>query len=100
MDNANRYSIPSYITRTKRKKSNKHQAELDNISKKLQVIDKKSESNEDKMKPSRKGKEIANEIQGAKTHLIKDCGHMIMLEQADECLIALKKLFKNINFPN
>jgi len=56
--------------------------------------------NEDKMTPSRKGEEIANAIPGAKSHLIKDCGHMIMLEQADECLIALKKLFKDINFPN
>ena len=56
--------------------------------------------NEDKMTPSRKGEEIANAIPDAKTHLIQDCGHMIMLEQSDECLIALKEIFKDINIPN
>ena len=43
--------IPGYITRTKRKKSNKHQAQLDNISKRLKDIKKKYETNQDKMKP-------------------------------------------------
>ena len=56
--------------------------------------------NEDKMTPARKGEEIANAIPDAKTHIIKDCGHMIMLEQADECLLALKYFFKDIKIPN
>ena len=43
--------IDPYITRTKRKKSNKHQAQLDNISKRLKDIKKKYETNQDKMKP-------------------------------------------------
>ena len=40
-----------YITRNKRKKSAKHQAELNNISKKLKVVEKKSQINKKKMKP-------------------------------------------------
>ena len=52
------------------------------------------------MTPPQKGKEIADAISEAKIHLIKDCGHMIMLEQSDECLIALKEIFKDINIPN
>ncbi len=43
--------IDPYITRTKRKKSNKHQAQLDNISKMLKDIAKKWNQNIDKMKP-------------------------------------------------
>jgi len=43
--------IDPYITRTKRKKSDKHQAQLDNISKKLKDIKKKYKTNQDKMKP-------------------------------------------------
>tara|TARA_Y100001970_G_scaffold229733_1_gene285038 strand:+ start:380 stop:1192 length:813 start_codon:yes stop_codon:yes gene_type:complete len=50
---------------------------------------------DDKMTPSQKGKEIADLIPDAKTCLIKDCGHMIMLEKSDECLKALKSHFKN-----
>ena len=43
--------IDPYITRTKRKKSDKHQAQLDNISKRLKDIAKKWNQNIDKMKP-------------------------------------------------
>ena len=31
-----------------------------------------------------KGKEFANLINGSKMHIIKDCGHMIILENAFE----------------
>ena len=51
---------------------------------------------EDKMTPARKGKEIADRISGAKTHLIADCGHMVMLEKSDEFLNALKNHLKTI----
>ena len=49
MDNI--YSMVPTITRTKRKKSDKDQAQLDNISKKINVIVKKWNQNIDKMKP-------------------------------------------------
>ena len=47
----NTYSMVPTITRTKRKKSDKDQAKLDNISKKINVIAKKWNQNIDKMKP-------------------------------------------------
>tara|TARA_R100001163_G_C5057160_1_gene193669 strand:+ start:1144 stop:1446 length:303 start_codon:yes stop_codon:yes gene_type:complete len=40
-----------YITRTKRKKSDKHQEQLNVISKKVEVIEKKLKANEKKMQP-------------------------------------------------
>ena len=38
----------------------------------------------DKMIKIEKGKEFANLINGSKMHIIKDCGHMIILENAFE----------------
>jgi len=45
---------------------------------------------EDKMTPPKQGEKLAAEITNAKTHLIQDCGHMMMLEKSDQTLQALK----------
>jgi pimeloyl-ACP methyl ester carboxylesterase len=49
----------------------------------------------DKMSPSFEGMKLAEAIPDAKFHIIEDCGHMIMLEKADECLGMLKDHFKS-----
>ncbi len=38
----------------------------------------------DKMITLKKGLEFSNQISGSKTHIIKDCGHMVILENAFE----------------
>ena len=48
------------------------------------------------MTPPRKGMELASAISKAKFHLIQDCGHMMMLENSDESLKALKESFRNV----
>ena len=50
---------------------------------------------QDKMSPYFEGMKLAEAIQDAKFHIIEDCGHMIMLEKADECLGMLKDHFKS-----
>ena len=55
-------------------------------------------ASDDKMVPLRKGKEVGTLIPDSSTHIINECGHMIMLEKSDECLEALKSHFKNIKF--
>ena len=50
---------------------------------------------QDKMSPSFEGMKLAEAIPDAKFHIIEDCGHMIMLEKADECLGMLKDHFKS-----
>ena len=50
---------------------------------------------QDKMSPSFEGKKLAETIPDAKFHIIKDCGHMVMLEKADECLRMLKEHFQS-----
>ena len=47
-------------------------------------------ASEDKMTPPKQGEKLAAAIPNAKTHLIQDCGHMMMLEKSDECLKTLK----------
>ena len=47
------------------------------------------------MSPSFEGMKLAETIPDAKFHIIEDCGHMIMLEKADECLEMLKDHFKS-----
>ena len=51
--------------------------------------------NQDKMSPSFEGKKLAEAIPDSKFHIVDDCGHMIMLEKADECLGLLKDHFKS-----
>ena len=46
---------------------------------------------EDKMTPVRKGLELASAIPESKTEIIPNCGHMMMLENSDAALKALKK---------
>ena len=50
---------------------------------------------QDKMSPSFEGMKLAEAIPDAKFHIIEDCGHMVMLEKADECLRMLKEHFKS-----
>jgi len=50
---------------------------------------------QDKMSPSFEGMKLAETIPDAKFHIIEDCGHMVMLEKADECLRILKDHFKS-----
>ena len=49
---------------------------------------------QDKMAPSFEGIKLAEAIPNAKFHIIEDCGHMGMLEKADECLKMLKEHFQ------
>ena len=51
---------------------------------------------DDNMTPPRNGMELASAISKAKFHLIQDCGHMMMLENSDESLKALKESFRNV----
>ena len=50
---------------------------------------------QDKMSPYLEGMKLVKTIPNAKFHIIEDCGHMIMLEKADECLGMLKDHFKS-----
>ena len=45
---------------------------------------------EDKMTPPKQGEKLAAAIPNVKTHLIQDCGHMMMLEKSYQTLQALK----------
>ena len=53
---------------------------------------------QDKMCSLKAGNKLANVIQNNQIHIIKNCGHMIMLEEADQTLTILKKFIK-INYP-
>ena len=37
------------------------------------------------------GKELASMIKGSEVHIIENCGHMMLLEEADQTLEILKK---------
>ena len=50
---------------------------------------------EDKMSPVFEGMKLAEAIPDSKFYIVEDCGHMIMLEKADECLGILKDHFKS-----
>jgi pimeloyl-ACP methyl ester carboxylesterase len=49
---------------------------------------------DDKMTPAKQGEKLAAAIPNAKTHLLQDCGHMMMLEKSDQSLQALKAHFR------
>ena len=53
---------------------------------------------EDKMCPVKEGKKLADLIEGSKVEIIDNCGHMMLLEEADRVLKVLKK-FIIANFP-
>ena len=48
----------------------------------------------DKMCPLSAGKKLADCIEGSEVEIIKNCGHMILLEEADQSLSILKKFIK------
>jgi len=45
---------------------------------------------DDKMTPPRNGMELASTIPEAKTEIIQNCGHMMLLEDSNASLKALK----------
>ena len=48
----------------------------------------------DRMIPVKEGKKLADNITNSEVVIIPKCGHMILLEQADQALAALKKFIK------
>ena len=50
------------------------------------------------MCPLKEGKKLANLIKDTKIHIIDNCGHMMLLEEADKTLAILKK-FITTNYP-
>ena len=48
-------------------------------------------ANGDKMCPVKEGKKLADLIDGSKVEIIDNCGHMMLLEEADKVLNVLKK---------
>ena len=52
----------------------------------------------DKMCPVKEGKKLADLIKGSKVEIIDNCGHMMLLEEADKVLKVLKE-FILTNFP-
>ena len=44
----------------------------------------------DKMCPLKEGKKLADHIKGSEVHVINNCGHMMLLEEADQTLEILK----------
>ena len=50
------------------------------------------------MCPIKEGKKLANLIDGSKIEIIENCGHMMLLEEADKVLKVLKH-FIITNFP-
>ena len=48
----------------------------------------------DKMIKLEKGKEFSNLVPGSKTHVIKNCGHMIILENAFEMRTQIVNFLK------
>ncbi len=53
----------------------------------------------DKMCPVKEGKKLANLIDGSKVEIIDNCGHMMLLEEADRVLKVLKN-FITTNYPS
>ena len=50
----------------------------------------------DRMTPVKAGKKLADAIPNSEVVIIPNCGHMILLEEADQALAALKKfILKN-----
>ena len=53
---------------------------------------------DDKMCPVKEGKKLADLIEGSQVDIIDNCGHMMLLEEADRVLKVLKK-FITTNYP-
>ena len=52
----------------------------------------------DKMCPVKEGKKLSDLIDGSKVEIIENCGHMMLLEEADKVLKVLKEFILK-NFP-
>ena len=48
-------------------------------------------ADKDRMCRLKDGQKLANHITGSEVHIIKNCGHMMLLEEADQTLAILKK---------
>ena len=48
-------------------------------------------ADKDRMCRLKDGKKLADHIKGSDVHVIKNCGHMMLLEEADQTLAILKK---------
>ena len=46
------------------------------------------------MCPLSEGKKLADNITGSEIEIIENCGHMILLEEADKSLAILKRFIK------
>ena len=55
-------------------------------------------ADQDRMCRLKDGKKLADNIKNSEVHVIKNCGHMMLLEEADQTLIILKNFIKT-NFP-
>ena len=56
-------------------------------------------ADQDKMCRLKDGKKLAEHIKNSEIHIIKNCGHMMLLEEADQTLSILKKFIKT-NYPS
>ena len=48
----------------------------------------------DRMCPVKEGKKLADSIKDSEVAIIENCGHMILLEEADKALSILKKFIR------
>ena len=55
-------------------------------------------ADKDKMCPVKEGKKLADLIEGSEVHIIQNCGHMMLLEEADKTLAILKRFILE-NYP-
>ena len=53
---------------------------------------------DDKMCPVKEGKKLADLIDNSRVDIIDNCGHMMLLEEADRVLAVLKKFILK-NYP-
>jgi len=55
-------------------------------------------ADQDRMCPIKEGKKLADSIKGCELYVIDNCGHMMLLEEADKTLKVLRK-FITTNYP-
>ena len=51
------------------------------------------------MCPVKEGKKLADLIEGSKVEIIDNCGHMMLLEEADQVIKSSLNNFILINYP-
>jgi len=56
-------------------------------------------ADKDRMCRLKDGQKLADHINGSEVHVIKNCGHMMLLEEADQTLAILKKFILE-KYPN